>query len=90
MREYTMKKIIYPTQGTCSKFIELEANDEGRITYANVIGGCNGNLKGICKLIVGMDMKQVKERFQGITCGNKPTSCPDQIAHAIEQMEMQA
>ena len=65
-----MKKIIYKTQGVCSQFIELEADDEGRVTFANVIGGCNGNLKGI-------------------RCGSKMTSCPDQIALAIEDMERQ-
>jgi len=84
-----MKKIIYKTQGTCSQFIELEADDEGRVTFANVIGGCNGNLKGICSLIKGMRLEDVHAKLKGIRCGSKPTSCPDQIALAIEDMERQ-
>ncbi len=82
-----MKKIFYKTQGVCSQFIELEADDEGRVTFANVIGGCNGNLKGICSLIKGMRLEDVHEKLKGIRCGSKMTSCPDQIALAIEDME---
>ena len=81
-----MKKIFYKTQGVCSQFIELEADDEGRVSYANVIGGCNGNLQGICKLIKGMRLEDVHEKLKGIRCGSKMTSCPDQIAMAIEEM----
>lgn len=84
-----MKKIFYKTQGVCSQFIELEADDEGRVTFANVIGGCNGNLKGICSLIKGMRLEEVHNRLKGIRCGSKMTSCPDQIALAIEDMERQ-
>lgn len=83
-----MKKIMYRTSGTCSKFIELEAED-GVLTRAVVVGGCHGNLQGICKLIVGMRLEDVKERLSGIRCGSKPTSCPDQIAKAIEELEKQ-
>lgn len=84
-----MKKIFYKTQGVCSQFIELEADDEGRVSYANVIGGCHGNLQGICKLIKGMRLEDVHEKLKGIRCGSKMTSCPDQIALAIEEMERQ-
>jgi len=82
-----MKEILYKTQGTCSQYIELEADDEGRLTYANVVGGCDGNTKGICKLIKGMRLEDVHEKLKGIRCGSKRTSCPDQIACAIEEME---
>ena len=83
-----MKKIMYKTSGTCSQFIELEAED-GVLTRAVVVGGCHGNLQGICKLIVGMRLEDVKERLSGIRCGSRPTSCPDQIAKAIEELEKQ-
>lgn len=84
-----MKNILYKTSGTCSQFVELEADENNVVTRAVVIGGCNGNLQGICKLIVGMRLEDVKERLSGIRCGSKPTSCPDQIAKAIEELEKQ-
>ena len=76
---------MYRTSGTCSKFIELEAED-GVLTRAVVVGGCHGNLQGICSLIKGMKAEEVKARLQGIRCGNKPTSCPDQLATALAEM----
>ena len=86
--EKRMKSIMYKTSGTCSKFIELEAED-GVLTRAVVVGGCNGNLQGICKLITGMRLDDVKAKLGGIRCGGRPTSCPDQIAKAIEELEKQ-
>lgn len=83
-----MKSIMHKTFGTCSKFIELEAED-GVLTRAVVVGGCHGNLQGICKLIVGMRLDDVKAKLGGIRCGGRPTSCPDQIAKAIEELEKQ-
>ena len=72
----------YKTRGTCSSSVEVEL--EGNvIRRVNVIGGCNGNLKGIMALLPGMTVEQVEEKFSGITCGMKPTSCPDQIAKAV-------
>lgn len=82
-----MKHIQYKTQGTCSQLIELWADDEGVIKDVKVVEGCNGNLKGICALIKGMKLEDVKCKFRGIRCGNKPTSCPDQISRAIEELE---
>ena len=82
-----MKHITYPTVGTCSKFIELEADDNRIITDLNVIGGCNGNLKGIGILVKGMSLAEAKAKLRGITCGAKSTSCPDQISYAIEELE---
>ena len=74
--------IEYKTQGTCSKFIRISISDN-KIVDSEIIGGCNGNLKGIQKLIQGMDIDEVIERLNGICCGDKPTSCPDQIARCL-------
>lgn len=72
----------YRTKGTCSSSVEVEL--EGNvIKNINVIGGCNGNLKGIMALLKGMTVEEVEAKFSGITCGMKPTSCPDQIAKAV-------
>lgn len=81
-----MKHIEYPTQGTCSKLIIVDVDDDHRISNVQFIGGCNGNTKGIASLVKGMKTSEVKARLKGITCGMKPTSCPDQLAHALEQM----
>ncbi|MDD7250430.1 MAG: TIGR03905 family TSCPD domain-containing protein [Prevotellaceae bacterium] len=82
-----MKHIMYKTQGTCSQYIDLEADDDQVITRLNVIGGCNGNLQGIAALVKGMKLEDARQRLQGITCGFKPTSCPDQISIAIGQLQ---
>lgn len=84
-----MKKISYTTTGTCSKVINLEIDDDNRISDVSFIGGCNGNLQGICALVKGMDADEVRSRLGGIRCGNKPTSCPDQLCCAIEQLKKQ-
>lgn len=72
----------YKTMGTCSSRIDFDL-EEGKIFNVAFTGGCNGNLKGISKLVEGMDADQVVEQLSGITCGFKPTSCPDQLARAI-------
>ena len=72
------------TQGTCSSRILFDIED-GKVRNVQFIGGCNGNLKGIGALVEGMDVDEVISRTQGITCGMKPTSCPDQLAQALEQ-----
>lgn len=82
-----MNKIFYKTQGTCSQYIELEADDRGILTHVNIIGGCPGNTQGLGRLLIGMHLDEAKRRLKGIRCGNKATSCPDQLALAIEQME---
>lgn len=73
---------IYKTKGTCSQSIEVEL-DGNVIKDINVVGGCNGNLKGIMALLKGMTVEEVEEKFSGIRCGMRPTSCPDQIAKAV-------
>ena len=82
-----MKKITYITSGTCSKLIELEVDDDNRISDVSFVGGCNGNLQGICSLVKGMRIEDVKSKLNGIRCGSKTTSCPDQLCRAIDQLE---
>ena len=74
----------YKPHGVCSQLIKLEL-DNDIIKHVEFIGGCNGNLKGIGSLVTGMKAQDAIERIEGITCGNKPTSCPDQLAHALKQ-----
>ena len=75
----------YRTRGTCSSRIDFEIED-GRVTSVEYIGGCNGNLQGISHLVAGMPVEEVIEKLQGIRCGMKDTSCPDQLAKALESM----
>ena len=65
----------YKPHGVCSQLIKLEL-DNDIIKHVEFIGGCNGNLKGIASLVTGMKAQDAIERIEGITCGNKPTSCP--------------
>ena len=76
--------MIYKTKGTCSSQINIEIKD-GVIDSVVFVGGCNGNLQGISKLVEGMDATEVVNRIKGIHCGMKPTSCPDQLATAISE-----
>ena len=72
----------YKTSGTCSRSILFDIED-GKVKNVQFIGGCNGNLKGIAALVEGMDADEVIKRVQGVTCGMKKTSCPDQLAKAL-------
>ena len=72
----------YKTSGTCSQRILFDI-EEGKVKNVQFIGGCPGNLKGIAALVEGMDVDTVIERVQGMTCGMKKTSCPDQLAQAL-------
>ena len=76
----------YTTKGTCSRSILFDIED-GKLTNVQYIGGCNGNLKGIGALVEGMDVDTVIARLEGISCGGKPTSCPDQLATALKQIK---
>lgn len=82
-----MKKISYVTSGTCSKLIDLEVDDDNKISTVSFLGGCNGNLQGICSLVKGMDIDEVEKRLKGNRCGSKSTSCPGQLCKAIEQLK---
>ena len=84
-----MKEIQYTTQGTCSKLIEVVADENNVIQDVAFYGGCNGNLQGICRLVKGQKIDDVIERLNGIRCGAKPTSCPDQLCRALEQLKRQ-
>lgn len=74
----------YKTKGTCSQRILFEIED-GIVSNVQFIGGCNGNLQGIGKLVEGMNAQDVIDRIEGIHCGMKPTSCPDQLARALKE-----
>ena len=79
--------ITYTRQnrGTCSRSTTVTLDDQGVIQSVQVPGGCNGNLKGIMSLLQGMDAREAIRRMEGLTCGPKSTSCPDQIARAIRE-----
>lgn len=79
-------KYTYKTQGTCSTSIDIEV-ENGIVSNVRFVGGCNGNLKGIAALCIGMKVEDVIERLQGIRCGFKSTSCPDQLACALSRIE---
>ena len=77
--------MIYKTKGTCSTMIDVELKD-GVIDSVKFTGGCNGNLQCTSALVKGMKPEEAISRLKGIRCGFKPTSCPDQLAHALEEM----
>ncbi len=75
----------YKTQGTCSTYIDIALKD-GVIDSVEFTGGCNGNLQGISALVKGMAPEEAISKLKGIRCGFKATSCPDQLARALESM----
>ncbi len=77
-------EILYKTTGTCSKQIHFSI-DNGVVHSVKFDGGCNGNLQGIGRLVEGMKVEDVVTRLKGISCNGRPTSCPDQLAQALEQ-----
>ena len=77
-------KYTYKTKGTCAAQITFDIEGD-KITNVSFLGGCNGNLQGISKLIEGMDIDEVIARVEGIKCGARQTSCPDQLAKALKQ-----
>ena len=74
----------YRTRGTCSQRISFDVKD-GKLSNVRFLGGCDGNLQGISRLVEGQDVDQVIALMEGIRCGFKPTSCPDQLATALKQ-----
>ena len=74
----------YKTSGTCSREINFSVED-GIITKVQFVGGCSGNTQGVAKLCVGRKVEDVISTLEGIKCGFKPTSCPDQLAKALKQ-----
>lgn len=79
-------KYQYLTQGTCSRVIDFEV-ENGIVQNVLFTGGCHGNLQGIAALVRGMKVEDVIQRLQGIQCGMKGTSCPDQLAKALFQIQ---
>ena len=79
------RRITYTTQGTCSRFIDVELDEQGVIHDVVFTGGCHGNLQGISSLVKGQKAENVISRIEGIRCGNKSTSCPDQLAKALRK-----
>lgn len=84
-----MKHIQYKTLGTCLILIDVTADDNDVIQDVEFWGGCNGNLQGICRLVQGQKIDDVISRLNGIRCGDKYTSCPDQLCRALEQLKQQ-
>ena len=80
-----MEKLVYNPQGVCSRQFEIE-HENGKIVSIKIIGGCNGNLQGISKLLIGMPINEVVSRLECIRCNMRPTSCPDQIAQALKSI----
>ena len=78
-----MKHIEYKTTGTCAKVIELDLDDNNIIHNCQFIGGCNGNLKAISKLVEGKSASEISKILKGNTCGPRPTSCADQLSIAL-------
>ena len=79
-------KYTYRTQGTCSQAITFDL-DDGIVTNVQFYGGCNGNTQGVAKLVDGMKAEDIIAKLEGIRCGFKATSCPDQLAKAIKQAQ---
>ncbi len=77
--------ITYQPKGVCSRLMRVEVED-GVIRHLDVVGGCSGNLQGIARLVEGMAVEDAIARLDGIRCGGKPTSCPDQLAQALKTL----
>lgn len=76
--------MIYKTQGVCSREISFDVEDH-KVKNVHFLGGCSGNTQGLSRLVEGMDIDDVISRTEGINCGYRPTSCPDQLARALKQ-----
>lgn len=83
--KHSIMKYQYATQGTCSKYIEFEIGDDHILHNVVFYGGCSGNLQGISKLVEGMPISEVINKLKGISCSGGPTSCPDQLATALQE-----
>lgn len=81
-----MQKIIYKPKSVCSQEIHIEVNDDNTIGSVRFVGGCAGNAAGISQLVQGMKVEDVISRLEGIGCGGRKTSCPDQLATALKEL----
>ncbi len=75
--------LVYKTKGVCSQEIHFEL-DGNKVTNVEFVGGCSGNTQGVARLVEGMDVNEAISRLDGIKCGFRPTSCPDQLAQALK------
>ncbi|MBQ6666961.1 MAG: TIGR03905 family TSCPD domain-containing protein [Bacteroidales bacterium] len=82
-----MPHLLYKTQGTCSQLIDVTVDENDVIKHVSFYGGCHGNLQGICRLVTGQKIDDVINKLDGIRCGDKTTSCPDQLCRALEKMK---
>ncbi|MBO4542044.1 MAG: TIGR03905 family TSCPD domain-containing protein [Bacteroidales bacterium] len=82
-----MKHTLYKTQGTCSQLIDVTVDEQDVIQEISFTGGCGGNLQAVCRLVKGQKADEVIKKLKGIRCGDKPTSCPDQLCRALEQLQ---
>lgn len=82
-RDEAVMTITYTPRGVCSQAFRIEVED-GIIRSVQVTGGCNGNLQGLSALLRGMRVEEAVARLEGIRCGTRPTSCPDQLARALK------
>lgn len=78
--------MTYKTSGVCSREINFDIVD-GKVHNVSYVGGCNGNLQGIGKLVEGLPVQEVIDRLEGISCGGRPSSCPDQLSRALRQYQ---
>ena len=78
------KRIEYKTSGTCSRMVLVDVED-GVVTDCSFVGGCAGNTAGVAALVKGMKAEDAIKKLKGIRCGFKPTSCPDQLARALQE-----
>ena len=77
--------MVYQTKGTCSRAIEFDVDENRKVRNVRFIGGCSGNTQGVSALVEGMDVDEAISKMEGIRCGLRPTSCPDQLAKALKQ-----
>lgn len=81
-----MKELNYTTRGTCSRQIHIIVGDDQVIEKVEFLGGCSGNTQGVAALVRGMTVSEAISRLEGIRCGMRPTSCPDQLATALKTL----
>ncbi len=79
-----MEHITYTPRGVCSRQIDIDV-EEGIIKTAKFTGGCSGNTQGVCSLLIGMSVEEAIKRLEGIKCGPRSTSCPDQLSRALKE-----
>jgi uncharacterized protein (TIGR03905 family) len=89
LKELEVPIMNYKTRGVCSKEISFEVVDN-KVVKVQFVGGCSGNTQGVSRLVEGMDVDEAIKRLDGIQCGFRPTSCPDQLSQALKEFKEQA